>query len=122
MSAEKSVLVFSFGAKWESMTVDWLFDCREIENPHRDEEPQGWNGLHPAVAQRVLSSPKAQEILRDAYRAVVLEEDERDSVSVAFMCSFGRHRSVAVAEEFTRRLRRDGFSVVVEHLDIGRKE
>jgi UPF0042 nucleotide-binding protein len=36
-------------------------------------------------------------------------------------CTGGKHRSVAIAEEFARRLRADGVDVAVQHRDLGRE-
>jgi RNase adapter protein RapZ len=36
-------------------------------------------------------------------------------------CTGGKHRSVAIAEEFARRLRAEGVAAVARHRDLGRE-
>ena len=42
-------------------------------------------------------------------------------MTVAVGCTGGKHRSVAIAEEFARRLRADGVDTAVQHRDLGRE-
>ena len=41
-------------------------------------------------------------------------------LTIALGCTGGRHRSVAIAEELGRRLRRKGHDPRVQHRDLGR--
>ena len=47
-------------------------------------------------------------------------EEGKAGVVVAFGCTGGRHRSVAVAEELAARLRRIGVAVNASHRDLAR--
>ncbi|MFZ2503798.1 MAG: RNase adapter RapZ, partial [Nocardioides sp.] len=49
-----------------------------------------------------------------------LEEDKR-YMTVAVGCTGGKHRSVAMAEEITRRLAARGLDARVKHRDLGRE-
>ena len=48
------------------------------------------------------------------------ESEGKSYLTVAFGCTGGRHRSVAVAEELSRRLREHGYAVRTGHRDLSR--
>jgi len=79
------------------------------------------------VRDYVLSREGAAEFL-EAYTAAltpVLEGYQRENKShstVAIGCTGGKHRSVAMVEEFSRRLASvPGVAVNVRHWDLGRE-
>jgi UPF0042 nucleotide-binding protein len=45
-------------------------------------------------------------------------EEGKSYLTVAFGCTGGQHRSVMMAEEMTRRLRKAGYKVKALHRDI----
>jgi UPF0042 nucleotide-binding protein len=55
------------------------------------------------------------DVLVPAYVA-----EGKSYLTIALGCTGGRHRSVAIAEELARRLRRQGFDPRVQHRDIDR--
>jgi UPF0042 nucleotide-binding protein len=42
-------------------------------------------------------------------------------LTLAVGCTGGKHRSVAIAEEFARRLAAEGIAAVARHRDLGRE-
>ncbi|MDR2930106.1 MAG: RNase adapter RapZ [Propionibacteriaceae bacterium] len=121
------ITVVSFGFKHSiPLDADMVFDVRFIPNPHwvLDLRPQ--TGLSIAVQAYVMGSPLTTEFLKhmDAMFATVsrgyLVEGKR-MVTIAIGCTGGKHRSVAVAEEFTRRLNQSGHPASVLHRDLGRE-
>ena len=42
-------------------------------------------------------------------------------LTIGIGCTGGKHRSVAIAEEFARRLTVDGIAAVARHRDLGRE-
>ena len=46
------------------------------------------------------------------------EAQGRSYLSIAFGCTGGRHRSVAIAEAVAERLRAQGFAPTVSHRDL----
>ena len=87
----------------------FVFDCRGLENPGRDEALASLTGRDEAVARAVESSPGA-EAFYGAARALV-ESHVRSflargftSLQALFGCTGGRHRSVAMAERLARDL------------------
>ena len=55
-------------------------------------------------------------ILTDGF----LREDKH-FLTIAFGCTGGRHRSVAMSEAFAERLRANGVRTLVVHRDLGRE-
>lgn len=120
------VRVVSFGFKYGvPVDADLVFDLRYLPNPHFVPELKPHSGLDPAVADYVLRTAEAQELLADLEQLLrhTLPRYEREGkayLTIAVGCTGGRHRSVAVAEELARRLR-DLKEARVVHRDIDRK-
>jgi UPF0042 nucleotide-binding protein len=120
------VAVESFGYKHGlPMDADIVMDVRFLPNPHWDDTLRPLTGHDPAVRDFVLERAVTSEFL-DRFEALLAslmpsyEAEGRSYLTVAIGCTGGRHRSVAVAEEVSRRLRGSGHSVRVGHRDIGR--
>jgi len=117
--------VVSFGFKYGlPVDADLVFDLRYLPNPHFVPELRPRSGLDADVAEFVLDSPEAAELLEDLLPMLqrVLPRYEREGkthLTIAVGCTGGRHRSVAIAEEVARRLR-GGREIVVAHRDVGR--
>ena len=125
-TALRATLV-SFGFKYGiPVDADLVVDMRFLPNPHWVPEPRPKTGLHPEVADYVLSQPDARPFLDDYERLLstltkgFLREGKR-YVSIALGCTGGKHRSVTMAEALGDRLRRAGVATVVMHRDLGRE-
>jgi UPF0042 nucleotide-binding protein len=118
------VTLLSFGYKHGlPLDADLVFDCRFLPNPHWVDELRPLTGLDEPVRDYVLSQPAAVEFLghladmaRQLLPAYVAEG--KAYLTVAFGCTGGRHRSVAIATEVARLLRRQGFRPGVLHRDV----
>ena len=127
-AARHRLTLLSFGFKYGLPTdVDHVADMRFLPNPYWNEELRDHTGQQDDVREYVLSRPGAAEFL-DAYVQMlrpVIEGYQRENKShsmVAIGCTGGKHRSVAVAEEITRRLAdAPGVAVNVRHRDLGRE-
>ena len=121
---EMHVNVMSFGYKHGlPLDVDVVLDCRFLPNPHWVEELRPLTGLDEPVRAYVLGQDDAGSFLErvDELLAVVLPAQEaqgRSYLSIAFGCTGGRHRSVAIAEAIAEGLRARGFSPTVSHRDL----
>ena len=101
-----------------------VFDARFLDNPYWVPELRPLTGRDPQVADYVLNQPQAARFLDEVQRMVgdlvpLYEAKGMKHVVVAFGCSGGRHRSVALAAELARRLRDvDGIDVDFVTRDI----
>lgn len=120
------VSIRSFGFKHGvPVDVDMVLDCRFLPNPHWVDELRPLTGLDGPVRDYVLDDPLAQEFLThlDDLLATLLPAygaEGKAYLTVAFGCTGGRHRAVAIAEEMARRLRSEGRSLLVTHRDVGK--
>ncbi|MEM1272707.1 MAG: RNase adapter RapZ [Pseudomonadota bacterium] len=108
------------------MGADLVFDCRFLRNPYWSADLRPMDGRDAAVQAYVADDPRfaafaAQvsaliETLLPAYR-----EEGRAHVSVAFGCTGGRHRSVAMAENLSGHLAEAGWQVSKRHRELERR-
>ena len=119
--------VLSFGFKYGlPVDADIVLDARFLPNPHWVEALRERTGLDPAVNDYVIEQPDAPGFLDQASRLIdlmaagYLREGKR-YVTIAIGCTGGKHRSVAMAENLSVRLVRDGVETLVVHRDLGRE-
>lgn len=118
--------IVSFGFKHGlPVDADLVFDLRFLPNPHFVPELRPKTGLDPEVAEYVLGTPDAKELLSDLESLLdnTLPKYEREGKSyltIGIGCTGGRHRSVAMSEALAAHLRKSR-EVVVAHRDAGRK-
>ena len=122
-----NVTVTSFGFKYGiPVDADFVADMRFLPNPFWIPELRPGTGRDADVADYVKSRPGAAEFL-DGYVPVLagvaegyLREGKR-FMTVAIGCTGGKHRSVAMTEEITRRLQDLGLAARPTHRDLGRE-
>ncbi len=119
------VAVTSFGFKRGLPRVlDLLFDVRFLPNPHWVQELRPRTGLDAPVRDYVLGQADAEEFLDRttdmlAFLLPRYEEEGKSYLSIGVGCTGGNHRSVTIAEELVKWLRRRDIDVVVRHRDLG---
>jgi UPF0042 nucleotide-binding protein len=120
------IRVMSFGYKQGlPLDVDLVLDCRFLPNPHWVDELRPLTGLHEDVRHFVLDQAPAKEFLErlDGLLGLLLPAfvaEGKSYLSVAFGCTGGRHRSVAIAEAVADLLRQRGFAPTVIHRDVAK--
>ncbi|MEM8924383.1 MAG: RNase adapter RapZ [Actinomycetota bacterium] len=121
------IMVSSFGFKHGlPLDVDLVFDCRFLQNPNWIDELRPLSGKDAPIQRFVLDREVTAEFLDrlDAMLEVLLPayaEQGKSYLSIAFGCTGGRHRSVAMAEAMSRRLTERGWRPRVSHRDIDRE-
>ena len=115
------VHLISFGFKYGAPAdADIVLDLRFLPNPYFDEKLRPFSGQNPRVAQYVLNEPFAQEFVNKlqnflSFLLPLYAKEGRYRLTIAFGCTGGRHRSVAISELFCKFLRQKAFSVSLEH-------
>lgn len=105
--------------------LDMIFDCRFLANPYwqahlraldgRDSQVQGHVAADSRYApffERVLDLTR---LLLPAY-----VEEGKSHLSIAFGCTGGQHRSVALTEALGAALAQDGYQVSIRHRELER--
>jgi len=123
------VQLYSFSYK-KGMPADtsshgggFVFDCRGILNPGRQEAYKALTGKDSAVKNFLEQHTKMSEFLEGVYQAVDISVEDYlhrnfDHLSVAFGCTGGQHRSVYAAEALARHLKEKyGLEAAVLHLE-----
>lgn len=119
--------IMSFGFKYGiPVDADFVADMRFLPNPYWDPEFKELTGLDAAVNDYVVGFPTAQDFLSkyadllDIVEDGYLREGKR-FITIAMGCTGGKHRSVAMAENLSARLVKNGVDVRVVHRDLGRE-
>jgi UPF0042 nucleotide-binding protein len=88
--------------------ADFVFDVRNLPNPHYDPVLRPLTGRDAAVVSYLQHAPAAGQMLDDITGFLMkwlpsYVADNRHYVTVAIGCTGGRHRSVYIVEELARR-------------------
>jgi len=124
-SAEKSILIscVSFGFRQGvPEDSDLVFDVRFLPNPHFVAEFRPLTGRDHRVAKYIRSFPQTREFISRISDLLVYLiphyiHEGKVYLTIAFGCTGGQHRSVMIAEEVGKRLRRSDYRVKVVHRD-----
>ncbi|MEU5791854.1 RNase adapter RapZ [Micromonospora purpureochromogenes] len=121
------VTVISFGFKYGlPPDADFVLDARFLPNPYWVPELREHTGREEAVSAYVLGQEGADAFVA-AYADLVnattagFEREGKRYLTVAVGCTGGKHRSVAIAEELSGRLRQSGLAANAQHRDLGRE-
>ena len=131
--ADLRVNILSFGYKYGiPVDADLVMDCRFIANPHWIPELRPLTGLDKPVSENVLATANVQDFL-GKYQSLFetmatgFIQEDRKYLTLAVGCTGGRHRSVAIAAEISKRLNGSkhptGKSISSQaiHRDLGRE-
>jgi len=119
-----SIMVNSFGFKYGIPTdADITYDVRFLPNPYWDPDLRPLSGKDAKISQFVLSRSETQDFLErwiDLLLTTIPHyiSEGKLSLNVSIGCTGGRHRSVALAEETSKRLRASGHQTSTIHRDI----
>jgi RNase adapter protein RapZ len=127
--------ILSFSYKSNSVPkANLIFDVRFIDNPYWVEKLRSLTGLDKDVQDFVLKQTVSQDFISafkemakiciSAYIANSASKQNSDSVniySIAFGCTGGQHRSVAVGEQAAIVVNQlfPGYTINIWHKDIG---
>lgn len=118
------ITLISFGYKYGvPYDMDLMFDLRFLPNPHFVPELKEQTGEDPGVREYVMTGKDSAEFLRRlqdflTYLLPQFRREGKSYLTIAFGCTGGRHRSVAVAVSMAERLREIGYEVILKHRDM----
>ncbi len=121
-----SVTVKSFGFKHGmAADADIVFDVRFLPNPYFVDELRALTGLDEDVRDFVLERDVTRSFLERTLDLLDFllpryAAEGKVYLTLALGCTGGQHRSVAMAEEFARRLDERGVRCKVRHRDVER--
>ncbi len=134
MKSNLKIQIFSFGFHKSGIPDDpygngggFVFDCRAIENPGREEKFRHQTGLDIEVIDFLESRLEAQEFLSYTNKLIQMMVEyylQRNftHLMLSFGCTGGRHRSVYCAEKTAAELVLQDLNVSVIHKDIYSKD
>jgi UPF0042 nucleotide-binding protein len=124
MAADFTINIESFGFKnGIPLDADMVFDVRFIPNPFYVQSFRKLTGNSKKVRQYVLKFPESQNFVQKI-ESLISEtipcyiREGKYHLNIAFGCTGGQHRSVAMANEFADIFNAHGRRTVVEHRDL----
>jgi UPF0042 nucleotide-binding protein len=121
------ITVQSFGFSYGTpKDANIMFDVRFLPNPHFVKDLRSRTGLDESVRAYVLGNPETIRFMSHVdsmceYLLPRYVEEGKVFLNIAVGCTGGRHRSVAIAEALSKRLREHGHVVHTRHMDIQRE-
>jgi len=122
-----NIAVTSFGYRNGLIdNADLVFDMRFLPNPHYDPVLRPQSGLDAPVREFVESRVETRKFLEhlDGLLGFLLPQyaaEGRSYLTIAFGCTGGKHRSVALAEIVAQRFEALGYPVGITHADLNRE-
>ncbi|MBV9265275.1 MAG: RNase adapter RapZ [Acidobacteriaceae bacterium] len=104
---------------------DLVFDVRFLPNPNYIPEFKELTGRHPSVARFIRSFPQTMEFINKISELLIYLlphyiREGKSYLTISFGCTGGQHRSVLIASEIYKRLKKAGFTVKEVHRDVRR--
>lgn len=102
--------------------ADLVFDVRFLPNPHFVPEFRPLTGRDPKVAKYIRSFPQTAEFIHRISDLLIYLlphyiREGKSYLTIAFGCTGGQHRSVMIAEDVAKRLKKAGYRIKVAHRD-----
>jgi RNase adapter protein RapZ len=127
-STGRNLLISSLSFGYKNgipLEADLVFDVRFLPNPHFIPEFRKLTGRHSKVAAYVRNFPQTQEFLDRVTEMLLFLlphyiQEGKSYLTVAFGCTGGQHRSVAIAEDMKKRLEKHGYRAKTAHRDMPR--
>jgi len=118
--------ILSFGFKHgPARDADLVMDVRFLPNPYFEPELKAFSGEDPAVREFIFEDPLTSGFMDKYlnlldYLVPLYEKEGKAYLTVAFGCTGGRHRSVAIARAVYDHMKNYGHPLDIKHRDIGR--
>ena len=118
------ISIMSFGFKHGiPVNADMVFDMRFIPNPFYVPSLKKLSGNNQKIREYVTKWPQTQRFIKQLDQMVnnmipCYMREGKWNLNIAFGCTGGHHRSVAMANEFYERFKKQGRQVTLEHRDV----
>jgi UPF0042 nucleotide-binding protein len=118
------VQVLSFGHRFGApREMELLFDVRHLPNPFFIDALRPLPGSDRRIVKYLKDQPEVEETLQRFtdllyYLLPQYHREGKSYLTVGVGCTGGRHRSVMIANELAKRLRRAGFDAHASHRDV----
>lgn len=115
--------VVSFGHKHGNPSdADFVFDVRCLPNPYWQENLRDQTGVDQDVIDFLNTKASTTRMVDHIFNFLsewlpMFEAENRSYITIAIGCTGGRHRSVFVAEELTKKLQKNK-KVQLRHRDL----
>ena len=123
-----SVSVQSFSYKRGlPRSVDMVFDCRFLKNPYWEPSLRSATGKEQRVADYIASDSRFVPFLKKVQDLALwllpaYLDEGKSHLSIAFGCTGGQHRSVAMAENLATTLNTEGWQASLRHRELDRRK
>lgn len=123
-STSFTISIQSFGYKHGiPLDADMVFDMRFIPNPYYLKSMRKLTGNSEKVSSYVMKFPETQAFLSTVYELIenlipFYVREGKFHLVLAFGCTGGQHRSVAVANAMSKRFLEEGKRVITVHRDL----
>ncbi len=106
--------------------VDMILDCRFLRNPYWSEPLRGLDGRDARVVEHIAEDARFADFFGKVEALVGMllpayAEEGKAHLAIAFGCTGGQHRSVAVAEKLANALAATGWQVSIRHRELERR-
>lgn len=107
--------------------ADLVFDCRFLRNPHYEASMRMMDGRDASVRDYIAADDRFERfvgLLREQARLLLpaFDAEGKSYVTIAFGCTGGRHRSVALAELFSQTAAELGWRPLIRHRELAREQ
>ncbi len=119
-----TITIQSFGYKYGiPLDADMVFDLRFIPNPYYLPSLRNLTGNSQKVRDYVMKTPQAQSFVERVYALIddlipFYMKEGKAQLVIAFGCTGGQHRSVAMANLFTEMFQQAGRRILTIHRDL----
>lgn len=119
--------VMSFGFKnGIPISADMVFDMRFIPNPYYIPSLKNATGNNRKVRDYVMKHIESQMFVKNLAKLIngiipCYAREGKYNINLAFGCTGGQHRSVAMANEFAELFTKQGRQVTLTHRDIKKR-
>ena len=123
-SSNFAINISSFGFKYGIPgEADVMFDVRFVPNPYGVPSLRKLSGNNKRVVQYVFRNEIANQFVDSVHillRAMVpgFINEGKYHLNIAFGCTGGHHRSVAIANAVAEKFKEDGMRVRINHRDL----